>query len=231
MRAHSDALTSAACLPASQLYVVLVLAHGGTDVEGVKLSTWTQAASVFWQVADSLARAELACQFEHRDLHWGNVLVSFPATASVDAATNKKGGRASKMITSPVSPLRRRARLSASKQVAPSGSTFAKPSAGLVERLLDTQKSGVRATIIDLSLSRAVCEEEEVLAYAFEDDSIFQGEGELQPGAPGLTVELIRRIYAATGDEQFDVYRQMRDHVDGEWQKHHPLTNLMASLK
>ncbi|VDQ15065.1 unnamed protein product [Trichobilharzia regenti] len=38
-------------------------------------NTWREARSVVEQIAISLAAAESALQFEHRDLHWHNVLI------------------------------------------------------------------------------------------------------------------------------------------------------------
>lgn len=57
------------------MFAIICLTHGGLDLENVKLKTWQEAVHVLWQVADSLGRAEQALQFEHRDLHWGNILV------------------------------------------------------------------------------------------------------------------------------------------------------------
>ncbi|RUS13740.1 hypothetical protein BC937DRAFT_94844 [Endogone sp. FLAS-F59071] len=44
--------------PSTQLYCVLVLEHGGSDLEHVKLRNWRQAAAVFWQVATAIAVGE-----------------------------------------------------------------------------------------------------------------------------------------------------------------------------
>ncbi|XP_065223143.1 serine/threonine-protein kinase haspin homolog isoform X2 [Planococcus citri] len=60
----------------NQLYVILELSHGGESFENFKLNNARQALSVFAQVTHALAVAETAFQFEHRDLHWGNILVS-----------------------------------------------------------------------------------------------------------------------------------------------------------
>lgn len=62
--------------PDSQLYVVFVFADGGVDLERVLLRSAAQARSVLVQTALTLAVAEEGCEFEHRDLHWGNVLVA-----------------------------------------------------------------------------------------------------------------------------------------------------------
>ncbi|KAI0353039.1 hypothetical protein OH77DRAFT_1591608 [Trametes cingulata] len=64
----------------SQLYAIIVLPNGGPDLEAYTFSTptktgWRQACSVFWQVARTLADAEELMSFEHRDLHWGQILV------------------------------------------------------------------------------------------------------------------------------------------------------------
>ncbi|KAI0720324.1 hypothetical protein C8T65DRAFT_716067 [Cerioporus squamosus] len=64
----------------SQLYAIIVLPNGGPDLEAYTFSTpsktgWRQACSVFWQVTRTLAEAEDLVSFEHRDLHWGQILV------------------------------------------------------------------------------------------------------------------------------------------------------------
>lgn len=59
-----------------QLYVVLELTNGGKDLESYSFNNALETYSIFAQVACSLAVAEVALQFEHRDLHWGNILIS-----------------------------------------------------------------------------------------------------------------------------------------------------------
>ncbi|XP_060602886.1 serine/threonine-protein kinase haspin-like [Ruditapes philippinarum] len=61
--------------PEKQLYIMLEFDDCGTDLESYKFTTIHQAKSVLTQVGYALAVAEEALQFEHRDLHWGNVLV------------------------------------------------------------------------------------------------------------------------------------------------------------
>ncbi|QRV73256.1 Serine/threonine-protein kinase [Ceratobasidium sp. AG-Ba] len=62
----------------SQLYALLILPDGGPDLEHytfVPRTSWRTAFSIFWQVAQTLARAESLVRFEHRDLHWGQILI------------------------------------------------------------------------------------------------------------------------------------------------------------
>ncbi|DBA71502.1 TPA: hypothetical protein ACH3X2_011289 [Trebouxia sp. C0005] len=61
--------------PGDQLYVVFVFADGGADLERFELRSFEESQSILLQTALSLAIAEEACEFEHRDLHWGNLLV------------------------------------------------------------------------------------------------------------------------------------------------------------
>ncbi|KAL1282446.1 hypothetical protein QQF64_001249 [Cirrhinus molitorella] len=60
-----------------QLFLILEFEFGGSDLENMngKLSSMIQAKSVLHQVTAALAVAEQALCFEHRDLHWGNILV------------------------------------------------------------------------------------------------------------------------------------------------------------
>ncbi|KAK3590073.1 hypothetical protein CHS0354_041116 [Potamilus streckersoni] len=58
-----------------QLYIMFEFADGGKDLESFKFENFLEAKSILVQVIYSLAVAEEALQFEHRDLHWGNVLV------------------------------------------------------------------------------------------------------------------------------------------------------------
>lgn len=72
---HTSENENPALFPADQLYAVFFFADGGVDLEHAEISTYAEAKSVLLQVTVSLAVAEEACRFEHRDLHWGNVLL------------------------------------------------------------------------------------------------------------------------------------------------------------
>ncbi|KAK7379153.1 hypothetical protein VNO80_04606 [Phaseolus coccineus] len=61
--------------PDKQCYMVFVQEHGGKDLEGFALLNFDEARALLAQVTAGLAVAESAFEFEHRDLHWGNVLV------------------------------------------------------------------------------------------------------------------------------------------------------------
>ncbi|XP_064474296.1 serine/threonine-protein kinase haspin-like isoform X2 [Ornithodoros turicata] len=60
----------------SQKYVVFEFDNGGTCLENWKINRAQQAQSIFLQVACTLAAGEGALEFEHRDLHLGNILIS-----------------------------------------------------------------------------------------------------------------------------------------------------------
>ncbi|TRZ24346.1 hypothetical protein HGM15179_002794 [Zosterops borbonicus] len=62
---------------AQQLFMVLEFEFGGQDLERRRssFSSVTWARSILHQVTASLAVAEQELHFEHRDLHWGNVLL------------------------------------------------------------------------------------------------------------------------------------------------------------
>uniref|UniRef100_A0A672FK51 Serine/threonine-protein kinase haspin n=1 Tax=Salarias fasciatus TaxID=181472 RepID=A0A672FK51_SALFA len=60
-----------------QFFLILEFEFGGVDLENSngKLASLVVAKSVLHQVTAALAVAEQELHFEHRDLHWGNVLV------------------------------------------------------------------------------------------------------------------------------------------------------------
>ncbi|XP_031732206.1 uncharacterized protein haspin [Anarrhichthys ocellatus] len=60
-----------------QLFIILEFEFGGADLENSNgaLASLAVAKSILHQVTAALAVAEQELHFEHRDLHWGNVLV------------------------------------------------------------------------------------------------------------------------------------------------------------
>ena len=102
----------------------------------------------FQQTALILAVAERKFKFEHRDLHWGNVLIA-PTTDKF--AEFRIDGKIFKLLT-----------------------------------------HGVKATIIDYSLSRMVYDGAVLYDNLARDEELFQ----------------------STGDYQFDIYRLMRDRLE-----------------
>ena len=62
--------------PSDQFFIVFEFSNGGKDLESFEFGTLSEAWSVLHQTALGLAVAENALEFEHRDLHWGNVLIS-----------------------------------------------------------------------------------------------------------------------------------------------------------
>ncbi|KAJ8572754.1 hypothetical protein K7X08_009265 [Anisodus acutangulus] len=62
--------------PEKQCYVVFVQEHGGEDLESFVLLNFDEARSLLSQITLAMAVSEAAYEFEHRDLHWGNILLS-----------------------------------------------------------------------------------------------------------------------------------------------------------
>ena len=167
------------------VYAVLVMTDAGTDLESLRVESWLQAASIFWQVTAGLGAMEARYEFEHRDLHWGNILVQ-PVTTDSSRLDSIRAKATREDDTADNAP----------------------------DWLLDPCVSGIKATIIDFTLSRASVsassskgrgKRPEVLYYPFDDESLFDG----------------------SGDAQFEVYREMRMATKNDWQTHHPATNML----
>lgn len=65
----------AKAFPTNQLFIVLALENGGTDLEHFTFDCIIQSLSFAYQLTCILAGVEEKLCFEHRDLHWGNLLV------------------------------------------------------------------------------------------------------------------------------------------------------------
>lgn len=61
--------------PSDQFFIVFEFSDGGSDLESFEFDAMSEAWSVLCQTALGLAVAENALEFEHRDLHWGNLLI------------------------------------------------------------------------------------------------------------------------------------------------------------
>jgi hypothetical protein len=67
-----------------QLFIVFAFANGGIDLESFEFDNIDQAKSMLRQLCVSLAVAEKTLAFEHRDLHWGNVLLRECTESSIE---------------------------------------------------------------------------------------------------------------------------------------------------
>lgn len=77
-----------------QLFIILEFEFGGTDLEQRRktLSSIATAKSILHQITASLAVAEASLHFEHRDLHWGNVLLKKTSLKEVHYTLSGKTG-------------------------------------------------------------------------------------------------------------------------------------------
>lgn len=112
-------------------------------------------------MAISLAVAESEYEFEHRDLHWGNVLLAPTTETSLTFNLNGKS--------------------------------------------IEVRTHGIKATIIDYTLSRLV----------YKNCCLFQD----------LAAD--PELFDATGDYQYDIYRLMRTQTSNNWAFYEPFNNVL----
>ncbi|CAB4070515.1 GSG2 [Lepeophtheirus salmonis] len=148
-----------------QKYIAFEFSNGGVDLETTTLYNANQGISVFNQVAHALAVAEEQLGFEHRDLHWGNILIQ---------------GTSQDILTYSLDP----------------NNTYC------------VQSSGIKATIIDFSLSRLTCQVK-------QDEPIFKD------------ISKDEALFSAVGDYQFEIYRLMRESNQNDWKSFTPYTNIL----
>ncbi|MBW0480034.1 hypothetical protein O181_019749 [Austropuccinia psidii MF-1] len=122
-----------------QLYCCIMLAHAGKDLETSPLNRWQEAASIFSQVLHALSWAEQHYQFEHRDLHWGNLLIE-NSSEELQQERLKDSDRELKNLTVSMNQTNL-------NQTTPKRSLNSDP--------LDPYSSGIVVSLIDYGLSRA----------------------------------------------------------------------------
>lgn len=112
-------------------------------------------------MAISLAIAESKFEFEHRDLHWGNILIAKTTRKTMHFVLNGE--------------------------------------------IITIASHGVKATIIDYTLSRIL----------YKNCCFYQD----------LSVD--PEIFEAIGDYQYDIYRLMKSQTNNQWERFEPFTNLL----
>ncbi|ODV85072.1 hypothetical protein CANARDRAFT_28786 [[Candida] arabinofermentans NRRL YB-2248] len=70
-----------------QLHLVMRLEYGGEDLKQFEIKNWRQAYSIFWKIAEILKKGEESHEFEHRDLHWGNVVIKESETKTTQESS------------------------------------------------------------------------------------------------------------------------------------------------
>ncbi|XP_077123830.1 serine/threonine-protein kinase haspin [Ranitomeya variabilis] len=73
---------------AEQLFMILEFEFGGDDLERMssKLPSVVASRSILHQVTAALAVAEEELRFEHRDLHWGNLLIEKSSSCTMSVS-------------------------------------------------------------------------------------------------------------------------------------------------
>ena len=134
----------------SQLYCIIVQKNAGVDLERYELGSWTDAESIFWQTVAALAEAEERYQFEHRDLHWGNIMVT-------DQMEEINSGDLLHKLT-----------------------TVASSELSLVDEMRSVllSRSTLKVTLIDFTLSRASDPEGGVIHTRMDHPEFYRGKGD-----------------------------------------------------
>ncbi|EDW86090.2 uncharacterized protein Dwil_GK23382 [Drosophila willistoni] len=73
-----------------QLFVLLELKFAGEDLSTFRFTNAEQAYYAFLQIMTTLAVGEVEYKFEHRDLHWGNILIKAESIKKIPFKLNGK---------------------------------------------------------------------------------------------------------------------------------------------
>ena len=87
---HGSENETPAIFTEGQLFIVFAFANGGQDLEAFEFSNMEQAKSMLKQICISLAVSEKVIAFEHRDLHWGNILLKATKASTLEYCLSGK---------------------------------------------------------------------------------------------------------------------------------------------
>ena len=92
-RENEDAINpSPASYPPDQVFVIIGCENGGKALDAFPVANYSQAKSIFQQVAMGFAIAEKSLEFEHRDAHIGNILVQLTHEDEITFLFDKQVG-------------------------------------------------------------------------------------------------------------------------------------------
>ena len=63
------------CHQKDQTFMIFIQRYGGIPLENIAFENTKDAVTILRQICKAVATVERELQFEHRDLHWGNVLI------------------------------------------------------------------------------------------------------------------------------------------------------------
>ncbi|MCJ1340571.1 hypothetical protein MMC09_005867 [Bachmanniomyces sp. S44760] len=203
--------------PSTQFWVVIEMADAGRDIASyrptgiedqmppaMKCLSVSHVWDIFWGVTTAIAKGEAYAQFEHRDLHPGNICVKEfkkPIQLTEDQKNIPNLPLQSPGPT-PTPPLLRAARSMPIRYSPPLRPPPPIPS----QKPFRLNHTGLEVTIIDYTLSRATLPDGRVIHNPMLDQTIFTGRG----------------------DPQYEVYRVMKRMVgEGNWEGFKPETNVL----
>ncbi|CAK0866909.1 unnamed protein product, partial [Prorocentrum cordatum] len=197
------------CHPETQVFCVLALTPGGPELAD---PSWRfsgpECRSLLLQVAFALAVGEAACNFEHRDLHWGNVLVQRLPEAEAGVADGGFVLRGEPYeverhgIPGPEGSIRTHKPRKSGGVRWGSLAQPEKPSADFRSFCIP----GIHVTLIDFSLSRLYTPDGIKFYDLAGDPEVFKGPED---------------------DDQSETYRRMEQVTKGRWEEYWPETNVL----
>ncbi|EGD75048.1 haspin protein kinase [Salpingoeca rosetta] len=198
--------------PAEQLHLCFAFENGGKSLEHFKFTSLHQAQFVLLQVLVSVGLTERALQFEHRDLHVGNVLVRQTKTKHVcmmyasQEVLVPTGGFEARIIDFTLSRIDRSRLDLHRRQLLPPPSFDAD-----VHHRHHADSHGSNTTASASNDTRD------------NDDNNHSS----REGIAFFDLADDPDIFCGEGDIQFDVYRDMRELVTTGWHEFLPRTNVL----
>eukprot|EP00736_Rhodelphis_marinus_P003310 Rmarinus@m.765 len=234
-------------LPGKQHYAVFVMELGGLDLEHYVFANANQIRNVFLQVCLSLAWGESVSKFEHRDLHWGNLLIQPSRRGTDDILHYEIGDYKYRMKTDVVAKIVDFTLSYLESRESDSGSADPlSPWKGDDSGDEDGSSCGDEGKDSDEDRRRSTrhknaggVKQKQKPAGRGSKRKRAQSEDGGSCGCAGADSErLVRRrvvrhcrdldesFFAGQGDYQFDIYRMMQQQCGGRWHRSCPKTNI-----